>query len=86
VPRLPADRFMVGREMLQEIENIVRKVQQNLKEAEDRHKSYVDQKNKTHGISSGRQCLLEGQSPEKLVEVGKLCQAGTQGFVGPSTY
>jgi hypothetical protein len=32
----PADRLMVGPEMLQEMENIVRKVQQNLKEAYDR--------------------------------------------------
>ena len=29
----PADRLMVGPEMLQEMENMVRKVQQNLKEA-----------------------------------------------------
>jgi hypothetical protein len=31
-----ADRLMVGPEMLQEMENMVRKVQQNLKEAHDR--------------------------------------------------
>ena len=30
--------------MLQEMDNMVRKVRQNLKEAEDRHKSYADQK------------------------------------------
>jgi hypothetical protein len=40
----PADRIMVGPEMLQEMENMVRKVQQNLKEAHDRQKSYADQK------------------------------------------
>jgi hypothetical protein len=34
---------MVGPEMLQEMENMVRKVQQNLKEAQDRQKSYENQ-------------------------------------------
>jgi hypothetical protein len=36
------DRLMVGLEMLQEMENMVRKVQQNLEEAHDRHKSYAN--------------------------------------------
>jgi hypothetical protein len=40
----PVERLMVGLEMLQEMENMVRKVQQNLKEAQDRQKSYADQK------------------------------------------
>ena len=35
-------------------------------------------KKKTLGILSGRPCLFEGQSPKKLVEVGELCQDGTQ--------
>jgi hypothetical protein len=63
--------------MLQEMENMVKKVQQNLKEAHDRQKSYADQKRRL-GISSGRPCLFEGQSPKNLVEVGELCQDGTQ--------
>jgi len=33
---------MVGLEMLKEMENMVRKVQQNLKESQDRQKSYAD--------------------------------------------
>ena len=36
-----ADRLMVGPKMLQEMENMVRKVQQNLKEAQDRQMSYA---------------------------------------------
>jgi uncharacterized membrane protein (DUF106 family) len=39
-----ADRLMVGPKMLKEMENMVRKVQHNLKEAQDRQKSYADQK------------------------------------------
>jgi hypothetical protein len=37
-----ADRLMVGPEMLQEMDNMVIKVEQNLKEAQDRQKSYAD--------------------------------------------
>jgi hypothetical protein len=40
----PMERIMVGPEMLQEMESMVRKVQHNLKEAQDRQKSYVDLK------------------------------------------
>jgi hypothetical protein len=39
-----ADRLMVGPWMLQEMENMVKKVQHNLKEAQDRQKRYADQK------------------------------------------
>jgi hypothetical protein len=73
-----ANRLMIGPEMLQEMENMVRKVQQNLKEAQDRQKSYADQKRKTLGISSRRPCLFEGQSLKELVEVRELCEDGTQ--------
>jgi hypothetical protein len=38
----PVDMLMVGLEMLQEMESTVRKVKHNLKEAQDRHKSYAD--------------------------------------------
>jgi hypothetical protein len=37
-----ADRLMVGPDMLQEMENMVKKVQQNLKEAQARQKSYAN--------------------------------------------
>jgi hypothetical protein len=39
-----ADGLMVGPKMLQEMENMVRKVKQNLKEEQDRQKSYADHK------------------------------------------
>jgi hypothetical protein len=35
---------MIGLEMLQEMENMVRKVQHNLKEAQDTKKSYANKK------------------------------------------
>jgi hypothetical protein len=40
----PANRLKVGPEMLQEMEIMVKKIQQNLKEAQNRQKSYADQK------------------------------------------
>jgi hypothetical protein len=39
----PVDRLMVELYMLQEMESMVIKVQQNLKEAHDRQKGYADQ-------------------------------------------
>jgi hypothetical protein len=40
----PVDRIMVGPDMLQEMESMVKKAQQNLKVAQDRQKSYADHK------------------------------------------
>jgi len=40
----PIDRIMLGPEMLRDMELIVKQVQQNLKEAQDRQKSYADLK------------------------------------------
>jgi hypothetical protein len=41
------DMIMVGLDMLQEMESIVKRAQQNLKVAQDRQKSYADQ-NRIH--------------------------------------
>ena len=38
------DKIMLGPDLLKELEQLVTKVQQNLKEAQDHHKSYVDKK------------------------------------------
>eukprot|EP00253_Pinus_taeda_P027064 PITA_27064 len=40
----PEDKIMLGPEMLKEMEQMVKKVQANLKVAQDRQKSYADQK------------------------------------------
>jgi hypothetical protein len=50
---------MVGPEMLQEMENMVRKVQQNLKEAQDRQKSYADQKRRHLEFQAGDHVYLK---------------------------
>jgi len=41
----PKDKLMLGLEMLQEIENTIKKIRGNLKTTQDKKKSYVD-KNK----------------------------------------
>ena len=55
---------MVGPKMLQEMENMVRKVQQNLKEAQDRQKSYADKKRRDLKFEVGDRMLLK-ISPSK---------------------
>jgi hypothetical protein len=55
----PADRLMVGPEMLQEMENMVRKVQRNLKEEHDRQKSYVDKKRRHLEFQAGDHVYLK---------------------------
>jgi len=40
----PIDRIMVGAEMLQEMERMVKRVQHILKVAQDRHKRYANLK------------------------------------------
>ena len=55
----PADRLMVGLEMLQEMESMVRKVQHNLKEAQDKHKSYADQKRRPLEFQVGDHVYLK---------------------------
>ena len=42
----PVDQLMLGLDLLLDLEQLVTKVQGNLKEAQDRCKSYVDKKRK----------------------------------------
>ena len=39
----PMDRLMIGLDLLKDLENLVNKVKQNLKEAQDRYKNYFAQ-------------------------------------------
>jgi hypothetical protein len=60
------DRLMVGPEMLQEMENTVRKVQRNLKEAHDRKKSYEDQKRRHLEFQVGDHVYLKVKAHGKV--------------------
>ena len=46
----PVDQLMLGPDLLMELEQLVTKVQVNLKEAQDRHKRYADNKGKINII------------------------------------
>jgi hypothetical protein len=74
----PVDRLMVGPEMLQEMENTVRKVQHNLKEAQDRQKSYADLKRRHQEFQVGDHVYLKVKARRSSLNLGKLFQVGTQ--------
>jgi hypothetical protein len=78
----PADRLMVGPEMLQEMENMVRKVQQNLKEAQDRQKSYIDQKRRHVEFQVGDHVYLKVKARKNSLKLGNCAKLDPR-FCGP---
>ena len=50
---------MLGPDLLMDLEQLVTKVQVNLKEAQDRHKSYKDKKRKDKGYQIGEHVYLK---------------------------
>jgi hypothetical protein len=81
----PVDRLMVGPEMLQEMEGMVRKVQQNLKEAQDRQKSYADQKIRHLEFQVGDHVYLKVKAERVHSNLGTVPR-WHPGFVDPSRY
>ena len=59
------ERSIFGPDMVDEAEEQVRVIQENLKIAKSRQKSYADKKTSICPVSSGRSCLFEGISNEK---------------------
>ena len=49
----PMDRLMLGPDLLKDLEQLVTKVQMNLKEAQDHHKMYADKKRKDKDYQIG---------------------------------
>jgi hypothetical protein len=78
----PIERLMVGSEMLQEMENMVRKVQQNLKEAQDRHKSYADQKRRHLEFQVGDHVYLKVKAQKSSLKLGNCAKLAPR-FCGP---
>jgi hypothetical protein len=77
-----ADRLMVGPEMLKEMENMVRKVQQNLKEAQDRQKSYADQKRRLLEFQVGYHVYLKVKARKISLKLGNCAKLAPR-FCGP---
>ena len=65
---------MVRLEMLQEMENMVKKVQQNLKEAQDRQKSYVDQKRRNLEFQVGDHVYLKVKAQKISLKLGNCAK------------
>ena len=55
----PLDRLMLGPDLLLDVEQLVTKVQGNLKEAQDRQKSYADKKRKDKDYQVGEHVYLK---------------------------
>ena len=78
----PTNRLMVGPEMVQEMENMVRKVQQNLKEAQDRQKSYADQKRRHLEFQVGDHVYLKVKARKISLKLGNCAKIAPR-FCGP---
>jgi hypothetical protein len=77
-----ATRIMVGPEMLEEMENKVRKVQQNLKEAHDRQKIYADQKRIHLEFQVGDHVCLKVKAQKMSLKLGNYAKLASR-FCGP---
>jgi hypothetical protein len=73
---------MVGPEMLQEMENMVKKVQQNLKEAQNKQKSYVDQKRRHLEFQVGDHVYLKVKARKRSLKLGNYAKLAPR-FCGP---
>jgi hypothetical protein len=61
------DRILVGPEAIQEMEEKMQKI----KEAQDRHKSYVDARHVDHSYEVGDKSLLAGEIAQEFDQVWK---------------
>jgi hypothetical protein len=81
----PIDRIMAGLEMLQEMERMVKMVQQNLKEAQDQHKIYEDLKRRNHKFKIWEHVYLKFKERISSLKLG-ICSKLTPNFVAPSRF
>ena len=74
----PADRAVVGPELLKEMEDQMIRIKQNLKATQDRQKSCAD-KNRTHReFKVGDHVFLKLKTNRSSLEAGKLRQVGSK--------
>ena len=78
----PADRAVVGPELLKEMEEQMLKIKQNLKAAQDRQKSYAD-KNRTHReFKVGDHVFLKVKSRHNSLKLGNYSKLVAR-YCGP---
>jgi hypothetical protein len=68
------DRIMVGPEILQEMERLVKIVQQNLKEAQERHIIYANMKRRHHEFKIGEHVYLKVKERRSSLNIGSCCK------------
>ena len=79
---IPVDHLMLGHELLKDLEQLVTKVQVNLKEAQDRHKSYTDKKRKYKDYQIGDHVYLKVKEKRSSLSLGR-CGKLAPRFFGP---
>jgi hypothetical protein len=78
----PADRAVVGPELLKEMEEKMLKIKQNLKATKDRQKSYAD-KNRTHReFKVANHVFLKVKANRSSLRLGNCSKLATR-FCGP---
>jgi hypothetical protein len=78
----PADRVVLGLELLKEIEDQVVKIKQNLKAAQDRHKVYADKNMTTREFKVGEHVLLKVKPKKRSLKLGSCTKMAAR-FCGP---
>ena len=68
--------------MIQEMENTVRKVQQNLMDTQDRQKSYADLKRRHHEFQVGDHLYLKVKERRSSLKL-RICAKLEPRFCGP---
>lgn len=69
----PVNKLALGPDMLAEMEETIKKVRQNLRAAQDRHKVYADKKKDIQIISTERPRIPKSKALEKFLIVARLC-------------
>ena len=77
-----ADRLMLGTDLLMDLEQLVTKVQVNLKESQDHQKSYADWKRKDKDFQIGDHVYLKVKSKLSSLSLGR-CGKLAPIFCGP---
>ena len=76
------DRLMLGPDLLKDLEQLVTKVQENLKEAQDLQKSYADKKRKDKYYQISDHVYLKLKSKRSSLSLGR-CRKLAPRFFGP---
>ena len=70
----PVDRLVLGPELLKEMEQIVKQVQENLKVAQDRQKSQADLKRTPKEFQVGENVFIKVRPKKSSLRFGELCK------------